>query len=115
MLLQFSATQIRCQIYIRRLDGLSGYRAESCGDLVVKETCYQIVVGDIPARALPISQRNLALAYQIAVVTPQRGNVKRVDQIGERRVSSVAKQLRRFRDSVIPTTHFIAINRLQYS
>ncbi len=94
MFLQFCSAQVRSEINIRRLKRFSRDRAQRCRDIMVKEARHRLVISDVTARTLSVSQPNRASANQIAVIAAQCGDMKWVDQVAERRVAFFPKTWR---------------------
>lgn len=91
VLLQFCSAEIRGQVNVGRLERLASHGAERGRHLMVEEARDWLVVGDVTARTLKVAELNRSGADQMAVITTQGRNVKRMDEIGERRIAALPK------------------------
>src|ERR1700691_2327302 len=94
MFLECSAAQVRRKIYIRRLDRFSRDWSNRVCDLVMKKSRHALVVGDVAARTLLVSQANASGTNRLAIVAAQSSNMKWMNQVADRPVSPFEKLLR---------------------
>src|SRR3954469_4626870 len=95
--LQFGAAQIRGQIYVRRLHGLSCNSTDAGCNALVKKSRYGIIVSNVTSRTLAVPQSDRTRTNLMPVVPAQRSEMKRVHGTAEPCVSFFTKQRTRLR------------------